>query len=226
MSRIVLFGAGRGAAVAHRFLKSDTDHEVVAFAVDAGELAADEYRGLPLIAFEDAPRLYPPDDYRMLILLGYQDMNGLRKRKFEAAKRMGYALESYVASDIFRVEPIRIGENCFILDNQSISLDVEIGDNVVMWSSNHIGDLTRIESHGWISSHATVAANVVIGERAFLGIGAIVTNGVTVGEGAFIGAGLAVNADVAAGTLNVAGKGELDIDARSFMRMMIAQKKL
>lgn len=226
MSRIVLFGAGRGAAVAHRFLKGDTAHEVVAFAVDAERRQADSHRGLPLIDFEDAPRRYPPDDFRMMILLGYQEMNGLRRRKFEAAKAMGYALESYVASDIFRVEPISVGENCFILDNQSISLDVSIGDNVVMWSSNHVGDLSRIDDHAWITSKVAIAANVTVGAGAFIGVGAALANGVRIGAEAFVGAGLAVSGDVAPRSVLAAGGAAADIDSRAFMRMMIAQKKL
>ena len=177
MSKIVLFGNGRGASVAHRFLAKDSTHEIVGFTVDARYMTSDTHRGLPLVPFEEVQVRFPPDDYRMLILLGYQQMNGLRAEKFQQAKMKGYTLESYVASDIFHVEPIVVGENCFIMDNQSISLDVRIGNDVVMWSSNHIGDLTTIGDHAWISSHVTVAANVKIGERAFVGVGATVTGG-------------------------------------------------
>lgn len=226
MSRLVLFGAGRGAAVAHRFFAADTSHHVVGFAVDATQLSASEYRGLPLVAFEEVERHFPPETCRMHVLLGYQQMNALRQRKFEAAKAKGYTLESYVASDIFRVEPIAVGENCFILDNQSISLDVTIGDNVVMWSSNHIGDMTTIESHAWIASHVTVAANVKIGQRAFLGIGATVTNHVTIGEESFVGANLMVSSDTEPRSVQVLGQGKLDFESRPFLRMMMASNKL
>jgi sugar O-acyltransferase (sialic acid O-acetyltransferase NeuD family) len=226
MSRIVLFGSGRGAAVAHRFLKGDTDHEVVAFTVDADRLGAKEHRGLPVVAFEEVERRFPPESVLMLILLGYQQMNGLRKQKYDAAKAKGYKLASYVASDIFRVEPIRVGENCFIMDNQSISLDVTIGNNVVMWSSNHIGDATTIGDHAWISSHVTVAASAQIEERAFLGIGATVTNGVTIGREAFIGANVMVTASTEPESVHLLGQGKVDVASAPFMRMMIAEKKL
>ncbi len=163
----------------------------------------------------------------MLILLGYQGMNGLREAKFNQAKAKGYTLESYVASDIFRVEDIVVGENCFILDNQSISLDVRIGNNVVMWSSNHIGDLTVIEDHAWVASHVTVAANVTIGQRAFLGIGATVANGSTVARESFIGANVLVTADTEERGVYVSGgKDKLAVDSRSFMRVMMASRKL
>ena len=226
MSRIVLFGTGRGAAVAHRFLIGDTDHQVVAFTVDAAHLGAKEYRGLPVVAFEEVDRHFPPESVQMLILLGYQQMNGLRKQKYDAAKTKGYTLASYVASDIFRVEPIGVGENCFIMDNQSISLDVAIGNNVVMWSSNHIGDATTIGDHAWVSSHVTVAANVKIEERVFLGIGATVTNGVTIGREAFIGANVMASASMEPGSVHLLGQGKIDVASAPFMRIMIAEKKL
>lgn len=226
MSKVVLFGSGRGAAVAHRFFAGDTEHEIVGFAVDGQHVNATQYRGLPLVAFEEVQRRFPPETCRMHILLGYQQMNALRMRKFDEAKSKGYTLESYVASDIFRVEPIEHGENCFILDNQSISLDVKIGSNVVMWSSNHIGDMSTIRDHAWIASHVTVAANVTIGERAFLGIGATVSNGVNIGAESLIGANLMVANDTASRSVHVLGRDKLDIESEPFMRMMMASKKL
>jgi sugar O-acyltransferase (sialic acid O-acetyltransferase NeuD family) len=226
MSRLVLFGTGRGAAVAHRFFAGDTEHEIVGFAVDAEHVTAKEHRGLPLIAFEDVQRRFPPETCRMHILLGYQQMNGLRARKFDEAKAKGYTLESYVASDIFRVEPIKTGENCFILDNQSISLDVTIGSNVVMWSSNHVGDMSTIGDHAWLTSHVTIAANVTIGERAFVGIGATISNGVKIGAESLVGANLMVSNDTAPKSVHVLGQGKLDVESRPFMRMMMAGKKL
>lgn len=227
MAKIVLFGTGRGASVAHRFLAHDTDHEIVAFTVDAPYVKERTHRGLPLVQFEDVERIYPPDQFSMFILLGYQGMNALRQKKFNDSKAKGYTLVSYVASDIFRVEPIQAGENCFILDNQSISLDVKIGNNVVMWSSNHIGDITVIEDHAWVSSHVTVAANVHVCENAFLGIGATVTNDVRVGKHAFVGANVLLSTDLEDNAVRLAMRADnLDVDSKPFLRIMMANKKL
>lgn len=227
MSKLILFGNGRGADVAYRFLRKDSDHEICAFAVDQKYISGETFHGLPLVPFESVEERYPPDDYRMLILLGYQGMNSLRETKFSEAKGKGYTLESYVASNIFRVEDIQVGENCFILDNQSISLDVSIGNNVVMWSSNHIGDMTHIADHAWVSSNVTVAANVEIGERAFLGIGATISNGVNIAPGTFIGAAKLVTQDTEPNGVYVYGHdAKLEASSRSFMRVMMAGKKL
>jgi acetyltransferase-like isoleucine patch superfamily enzyme len=132
-----------------------------------------------------------------------------------------------VASNVFRVEPIAVGENCFILDNQSISLDVTIGNNVVMWSSNHIGDLSTIQDHAWISSGVTVAANVTVGERAFLGIGATIANHVRIAPDSFVGADVLLTSDTDAGGVYMAGeRAKLPVKSREFMRVMMAQHRL
>jgi len=227
MSKLVLFGNGRGADVAFRFITKDTEHQICAFTVDQKYIAGETFHGLPLVPFENIEAQYPPEEYRMLILLGYQGMNRLRESKFLQAKAKGYTLESYVASDIFRVEDVQVGENCFILDNQSISLDVTIGNNVVMWSSNHIGDMTHIADHAWVSSHVTIAANVEISERAFLGIGSTISNAVKVAPDTFIGADRLVTSSTEAGGVYIYGhEAKLDADSKAFMRVMMAGKKL
>jgi sugar O-acyltransferase (sialic acid O-acetyltransferase NeuD family) len=227
MAKVVVFGAGRGADVAYRYLTRDSEHEVVGFTVDASYLSSEEFRGLPVVPFEDVESRFPPDDYRMFIVLGYQDMNHLRAQKYNDAKGRGYRFVSYAASDIFRIEDLDVGENCFLLDNQSINLDVKIGDNVVMWSSNHIGDMTVIEDHCWISSHCTVAANVVVKEHSFLGIGATVSNHVVVEPESFVGADVLITENTKPSGVYLPGKsGCVSQDSRAFMKVLEACNKL
>lgn len=225
MSRIILFGLGRGADVAYRFFKRDTSHEICGFAVDEKYRDRDSFHDLPVVPFETVEQHFPPGEFQMFVLLGYQEMNGLRARKYQEAKKKGYALASYVCSDIFQAEKLAIGENCFILDNQSISLDVKIGNNVVMWSSNHIGDLSHIGDHAWVSSHVTVAAEVNIGERAFLGLGATISNRVTLAPGTFVGAATLVTADTAENSVKLQGGASFD-DSAAFMKVLRVGGKL
>ncbi|MFH2204212.1 MAG: acetyltransferase [Elusimicrobiota bacterium] len=219
MSKVIIFGAGGGADTAFRYLSKDTDHEIVAFAVDKPE-GNREYHGLPVADFSDLDKKFPPDQYRMFILLGFQGFNELRIRKYEEAKAKGYSLISYVASDIFRIEDIDVGENCFILDRQTINLDVKIGNNVVMWSGNHIGDRTVIEDHVWISSQIAIGGDAVIGRGSFLGMNATITHDVKVGKRNFIGAGALVAKSTRDEKVYIQEqKKPLDIDSGTFAQM-------
>jgi sugar O-acyltransferase (sialic acid O-acetyltransferase NeuD family) len=227
VSKVILFGTGRGADVAFRFLTRDSHHTICGFCTDRKFLQTETFNGLPVVAFEDVERLYPPDQYQMFVLLGYQRMNALRTEKYLAAKAKGYSCISYVNSHFYRAEDLDLGENCFILDNQSISLDVKIGNNVVMWSSNHIGDLSRIGDHSWLASHVTVAAEVNVQPYCFLGIGATIGNKITLGRRTFAGAHTLVVSDTEENSVHVSSMSEgIDLDSGAFMRIMMAKGKL
>jgi sugar O-acyltransferase (sialic acid O-acetyltransferase NeuD family) len=227
MSKVVLFGIGRGADVAYRFLTRDSEHEICGFAVDRKYLDRDHFHDLPVVAFEEVEHRFPPEEFKMLALLGYQRMNALRADKYLEAKQKGYSFISYTNSSFYRAEKLEVGENCFILDNQSISLDVKIGNNVVMWPSNHVGDLSVIDDHVWLASHVTIAAEVVVRPYCFLGIGATIGNKVTLSERTFVGANALVASDTSENAVCVAGESEpVNVDSATFVRVMMAKGKL
>ena len=227
MSKVVLFGCGRGADVAYRYIKGDTQHEISAFTVDDAFRKSDTFHGLPLVPFETVEKKYPPSDYNMFILLGYQNMNRLRGSKYQKAREKGYQFISYVSSEVYSLEELDIGENCFIMENQSINLDVKIGNNVVMWSSNHIGDCTIIEDHVWISSHVTVAGDVRIKEYSFIGVNVGISNNITISPKTFIGGGVFLTQDTKEGGVYALPIAKcIADDSSTFMKVLEATKKL
>lgn len=73
-------------------------------------------------------------------------MNQVRARVYEQGLEKGYSYISYVSSHA-TVLTDKIGENCFILEDNTIQPYVTIGNNCVLWSGNHIGH------HGIIGDH-------------------------------------------------------------------------
>jgi sugar O-acyltransferase (sialic acid O-acetyltransferase NeuD family) len=203
MSKVILFGTGGGADTAYRYLTKDSPHEIAGYTVDAARRKGDAFRGLPLVDFETVQQRFPPSEYKMFILLSFDGMNALRIQKYEEAKSKGYSFVSYVASNIFRIEPISVGENCLILESQTINLDVKIGNNVVLWSGNHIGDRSVIGDHTWISSQAAIGGDVKVGAGCFIGMHATLSHGVTVAEKNFIGAGTLITKSTKPGAVYV-----------------------
>jgi len=195
MADVVLFGIGKAADTAFRYLLNDSDHKVCAFTVDRDYLEVDEFHGLPAVAFEDVQELYPPSRYEMLVFLGFQGMNKMRYEKYMQAKDKGYRFISYISSDIKFIEEPQIGENCFIFDKQSINLDVSIGNNVIMWSGNHIGDRSVIGDNCWITSHVCISGDVVVEPFCFFGINSAISNNVKVRQRTFVGANAVISQD-------------------------------
>ena len=89
----------------------------------------------------------------------------------------------------------KIGENCFILEENTIQPFVTIGDNVTLWSGNHIGHHSTIMNHTFISSHVVVSGGVEVGEQCFIGVNSTLRDHITVGNKCVIGAGVLLLGD-------------------------------
>ena len=67
MARVVIFGQGRGADTAFRYLTQDSPHEICAFAVDTAYITNPTFHGLPVVAYETVTATHPPDAYHMFV---------------------------------------------------------------------------------------------------------------------------------------------------------------
>ena len=192
MASIVLFGAGDIARLAHFYFTTDSPHEVVAFTVDSAYCHGAVFQGLPLVPFEGIVERYPPSEYAMFVALSYARMNQLRAEKYQQAKARGYSLVNYVSSRCSFLTRESIGDNCFILEDNTIQPFVAIGDDVTLWSGNHIGHDATIGDHTFISSHVVVSGHVKVGRRCFLGVNATLRNSIQLGDETLVGAGAVV----------------------------------
>src|SRR5512139_2205990 len=102
---------------------------------------------------------------------------------------LGYTLGHYVRSRCSYLAHTPPGDNCFILEDNTIQPFVTIGNNVTLWSGNHIGHDATIEDHCFITSHVVVSGYVRIGTRTFIGVNATLRNSITIAPQTLIGAG-------------------------------------
>lgn len=194
---LVIFGSGDIAQLAHYYFSTDSNYEVVAFTVDANYIKESERCGLPVVAFEDVAKNYPPNSYDFFVALSYSKLNAVRKEKFLAAKEMGYKLVSFISSRATVLNEGRIGENCFIFEDNTIQPFVTIGNNVTLWSGNHIGHHSVIHDHTFIASHVVISGGVEIGEQCFVGVNATLRDHIKIGDRCVVGAGALLLADAA-----------------------------
>lgn len=192
---LIIFGAGDIAQLAHYYFSTDSAYEVVAFTVDAAYVAANEFCGLPVVPFEEVTNRYLPEKHDFFVALSYSKLNQVRKDKYLAAKGLGYRIASYVSSRATLLNEGRIGENCFILEDNTIQPFATIGNNVTLWSSNHIGHHSTIHDHCFIASQVVVSGGVEIGESCFIGVNATLRDHIKIGEKCVIGAGALLLSD-------------------------------
>ena len=201
MAKLVVFGAGDIARLAHFYFTRDSDHEVVAFTVDPEYRQSDTFLDLPLVPSDQVQRLYPPSAFQAFAALSYTKMNRARAEKYAQLKGLGYTLASYVSSRCSYLSQFAPGDNCFILEDNTIQPFVKIGNDVTLWSGNHIGHDASVADHCFISSHVVVSGHVEIGEGCFIGVNATLRNSITIGARTLIGAGALIMKSTRPGTV-------------------------
>ncbi len=190
-NKVVIFGVLDTAELAHWYLENDSAYEVIAFTVNQSYLNETSFKGLPVVAFERLEETYPPADFLLFAPMTGVKMNTVRKKIYEEGKCKGYEFISYVSSKA-TVCQNKIGENCFILEDNTLQPFTEIGNNVVMWSGNHIGHHGKIEDHVFFTSHVVLSGHCHVKERAWFGVNATIRDYITVGEGCLIAMGAVV----------------------------------
>jgi sugar O-acyltransferase (sialic acid O-acetyltransferase NeuD family) len=198
MPKIVIFGIRDFAELAHYYLEHDSPHKVAAFSVNREYLPeGGTFRGLPVVAFEEVQNLYPPGDYMFFAPMSPKNMNRDREQIYNAIKNKGYECISYVSSKTTSFNN-EIGDNCFILEDNTIQPFTSIGNNVVLWSGNHIGHHGIIHDHVTFTSHVVMSGHCEIGSYSFFGVNSTLRDGLKIAEGTFVAMAAAVTQDTEA----------------------------
>lgn len=195
MNKVIVFGIKDFAELAHYYLETDSVYEVVAFCVTKEYIPDDPFfKGLPIIAFEDIEKIYHPSEYYFFAPMAPSNMNRLREKIYINAKTKGYQFISYISSKatIFNGS---IGENCFILENNTIQPYTNIGNNVILWSGNHIGHHSTIKDHVMFTSHVVLSGHCIVEKYCTLGVNSTIRDGITLAEGTFVAMGASIIKD-------------------------------
>ena len=186
MAKIIIFGIRDVAEVSHYYLTNDSQHEVVAFCVHKKYLPeVKSFKSLPIVDFDIVEQLYPTSEYSFFAPMSPVKMNILREKIYYDIKRKGYNMISYISSKA-NINNNEIGENCFILEGNTLLPFSRIGNNVMLWSDSVIGHHVVIKDHVTIASNIVIGGNCIVGENCFLGINSCIRNGITVARGTLV----------------------------------------
>lgn len=207
--KLVIGGDTAFAEIAYEYFTHDSEYEVVGFTVEQAYLERDTLFGLPVVPFEQLGQHFVPSEHSVYVASVYTQLNRLRTRLSQEAKAKGYALASYVSSRAFVWSNVQLGEHCFIFEDNTVQPFVRVGNNVVMWSGNHIGHHSTIRDNCFISSHVVISGFVDVGENCFLGVNATIANNLGIGRDCWVGPGTSVLKDVPEAVFIKPGKSEV-----------------
>lgn len=191
--KLIIFGTSKVADVAYEYFTFDSEYDVVAFCVDREFLEENTYKNLPVIASDEIKQKYSPNEYEIFVALNSSKVNYDRTRIYNKFKNLGYKLATYISSKAFVWKNVEIGDNCFILENNTIQPYCKIGNNVTLWSGNHIGHHSVIRDNCFISSQVVIAGCCDIGENTYMAVNSTVADNVKIEKNNFIAMGAIIN---------------------------------
>lgn len=195
MAKVILFGVLDTAELAHFYLEHDSEHEVVAFTLNREYITETTFKGLPVVPFEDVENVYSPAEYSFFAPMTGKNMNRNRERVYLEAKAKGYSFISYISSKATIFDKSLVGENCFILEDNTIQPFTTIGNNVVLWSGNHIGHHGQIKDHVFFTSHVVLSGHCVVESYSFFGVNSTIRDYTHIAQGTLVGMAAAITKD-------------------------------
>jgi sugar O-acyltransferase (sialic acid O-acetyltransferase NeuD family) len=207
MKRLVIFGIGGFAEMAHYYFERDSHYSVVAFSVDGAYLKEATFEGLPVIAFEELQSKFPPDTVTLFVAMGIQKVNRQRADKVAECEARGYRLASFLSSKARVAEDLEVRPNSFIMEEVFLQPKVTIGRDTILWPGCSVGFRSRIGDHCWLVT-AKLGESVIVGDYTFVGLNATIASSHTIGASSVIGAGAVVLEDTAESSIYKANASE------------------
>ena len=191
--KIILAGNAITAQILHSYLVSDPRYRLVGVTVDDEFVSKGGVGELPAVPISALPSAFPAGECRVLMAIGYKDLNRIRESVFARLKAMGYAIETYVHPGARVHNHVPLGEGSVVLPGAVIEPWVTVGANAVVWANVTLAHHCSVEEHCWIASGTVVSGQARIGRNTFVGVNATIVNGITVGEYSIVGAAALVS---------------------------------
>jgi sugar O-acyltransferase (sialic acid O-acetyltransferase NeuD family) len=188
LDKLILFGNKTMARGMYLGLRNSPKYEVVGFTVDRDYLDGDRFCDLPIVPFDVVRNVFPPENHKMHIAVGFVANNKIRAERYLAAKEMAYEMVSFISSTTL-LDPKTIGDHCLVGEYCIISSTAKIGNNVTISGGCIIAEDVVIGDHCFFSGGVAVAGGARIGTGCYLGIRSIIRNRITIGNHCVIGAG-------------------------------------
>ena len=191
--KVVIVGLGETACLAYEYFTHDSDYEIVAFSADDQYCEQQQLFDKPIVKLSLLTEQYPIDQYQVFVAMAGSRLNRDRTLLYMKLKQLGYGFVSYVSSKAFVWHNVEVGENCFILEDNTLQPFARVGDNVVMWSGNHLGHRSIIHNHCFVTSHVVISGFCEVGEYSYIGVNAAIADNCKIAADNFIAMSASVN---------------------------------
>lgn len=217
MENLIIYGNGKIAKIVYHFLKKHFN--IVAFTVDNEFIQELNIETIPVVPFENVEKSYNIKNHKIIIAVGYVQMNNIREQKYLEAKEKGYQFVNYIHHSVDIHDNVVIGENNIILDHVTIQPYASIGNNNFIWSNAVVAHGSTIGDVNWVTSGVVISGDSTIKSKCFLGVNATIGHNIVVENENFIGANTLVTKNTKEKEVFISKEGEkFRLDSKRFLQ--------
>lgn len=208
MKKVLLAGNAITAEILCAYLRRDARYELAGCTVDDEYLAQGSLPDVHSVGLSNLLQAFPPDAFRVVMAMGYNDLNRSREAMFNRLKGMGYGIETYVHPDARVHTAHPLGEGSVVLPGAVIEPQARVGVNTMVWSNVTLAHHSSVGEHCWVAAGTVVSGQAKVMRNTFLGVHCTVVNAVTVEEFNIIGAGGLITRDTKPHSVHLARSAE------------------
>jgi acetyltransferase-like isoleucine patch superfamily enzyme len=196
--QVLLFGNSITAEILIDYISQDERYEICGLVVEDEFVDKTTFSDYEIFSFNQVELKFSPQNYKIIMAVGYHDLNKTRERLFKLLKTKGFYIEPYTHPEAKIYSQFEIGEGSLIMPSAIIEPYVRIAPNSVIWSNVSIAHHSIISENTWIATGAVIAGQVKINKNVFVGVNATIVDKINVGAYSMIGAGALITKDVPA----------------------------
>lgn len=208
MKKVLLAGNAVTAEILCAYLRQDARYEVAGCTVDDEHLAQGTLTDMRSVGVSGVGQAFSPDTHRVIMAMGYNDLNRSREAMFNRLKALGYTIETYVHPDASVHTAHPLGEGSVVLPGAVIEPMARVGANTMIWSNVTLAHHCSVGDHCWVAAGTVVSGQAKVLRNTFLGVHSTVVNSVTVEEFNIIGAGGLITRDTKPHSVHLARSAE------------------
>lgn len=192
MKKVVVYGNTILSKMLYYDSLINDDFEIVCFTVDEVFLNQPRFMDKPQVDFANVTKLYPPEDYDMITVLGgYSNMRN-REVMYLKAKEKGYCLRNYISPKADTSPDLSLGENNIIFAQAHVGIGGKMNNNNIIRQNVYLGHDFLIGSHNFIAAGCNIGGNCKIDKLSYIGLGSTIINDIRIGKETLVGAGSVV----------------------------------
>ena len=191
--KYLIVGNGNYAIMISNYLKNTTNICIDGFTVKKDIISERTINGKNVISAEDIKKVYPPDNCKLIMGIGYRNMNQIKEKEFERYKDMGYEFINYIHPSAIIDNDVFLGEGNNIFEGVIIQNGVKIGDANLIYGGVMIAHNTELKSFNSVSVKACIAGCTCVGNNCFIGANATIKDHIELSDYTLVGAGTYVS---------------------------------